>query len=157
MFDNVKRLKDWTAMTCHVYDNRYCKVLTIVCCDMQSEDGAEQNIFWKELNFIMADNGVPSVNFKGFLANSAQANWNAVRIIYGDGDPSLPMVTCELTYFFHQSASLDKVTQMYIKPSLQFQHKQICKNYKDAKTMDDTETVYHVIRFWWLLSGAAWE
>jgi hypothetical protein len=38
MFDHVKRLKDWTTMTCHVYDRRYCKVLTIECCDMQSED-----------------------------------------------------------------------------------------------------------------------
>jgi hypothetical protein len=38
MFDHVKRLKDWTIMTCHVYDSRYYKVLTIECCDIQSED-----------------------------------------------------------------------------------------------------------------------
>jgi hypothetical protein len=40
MFHHIKRLKDWTTMTCHMYDSRYCKVLTIACCDMQSEDGA---------------------------------------------------------------------------------------------------------------------
>jgi len=67
------------------------------------------------------------------------------------------MVARERTCLFHWSASLDKVTQKYIKPSLQFQHKQICKDYKDAKTMDDAETKYHVIRSWWLLSGAASE
>jgi hypothetical protein len=38
MFDHVKRLMDWTTMTYQLYDSRYCKVLTIACCDMQSED-----------------------------------------------------------------------------------------------------------------------
>jgi hypothetical protein len=72
MFDHVKRLKDWTTMTCHVYNNPYCKVLTIACCDMQSEDGATQIFFWENLNFVMAENSVPNVlNFKGFMANSA--------------------------------------------------------------------------------------
>ena len=102
----------------------------------------------------MAENNVPNINFKGFITNSAQANWNAVRTIYRDDDPSLPMVTRERTYLFYWSASLDKVTQKYIKPSLQFQHKQICKCYKEAKTMDDAEIKYHVIRSWWLSSGA---
>jgi hypothetical protein len=61
-------------MACHVYDSRYCKVLTIACCDMQSEDGAAQILFWENLNAVMAENGVPNVNFKGFMADSAQAN-----------------------------------------------------------------------------------
>ena len=64
IFDHVKRLKDWTTMTCHVYDSRYCKVLIIACCDMQSEDGASQILFWENINFVMAKNGVPNVNFK---------------------------------------------------------------------------------------------
>jgi hypothetical protein len=57
------------------------------------------------------------------MADSAQTNWNAVRAIYEDGDPSIPMVAREHTCLFHWSASLNKVTQKYIKPSLQFQHK----------------------------------
>ena len=88
----------------------------------------------------MVNNGVPNVNFKGLMAHNAQTNWNAVKMIYGDGDPSLPMVVRENTCFFHWSASLDKMTQKYIKPSLQFQYKQICKDPKDAKTMDNIET-----------------
>jgi len=124
---------------------------------MQSEDGAAQTLFWENLNTVMAENGVLTVNFKGFMADSAQANWNAVRKIYGGGDPSLPMVGRERTCLFHWSQNLDKVTQKYIKASLQFQHKQLCKDYKDAKTMDEAETKYHVIRSWWLSSGAAIE
>ena len=34
-------------MACHVYDNNYCKVLTITYCKMQIEDGATQILFWE--------------------------------------------------------------------------------------------------------------
>ena len=78
-------------------------------------------------------------------------------MIYSDGDPTLFMVAHEHTYFFQWSASLDKVTQKYIKPSLQFEHKQLCKDYKDAKIIYDVETMYYVICSWWLSSGAATE
>ena len=53
---------------------RYCKTLTIACCDMQSEDGTTQTLFWKNLNFVMAENDVSNVIFKGFMADSAQTN-----------------------------------------------------------------------------------
>lgn len=36
--------------------------------------------------------------------------------------------------FIHR---LDNVSQKYIKASLQFQHKQLCKNYKDVKTINE--------------------
>ena len=71
----------------------------------------------------MTKNGVLTVNFKGFMADNAQANWNAVKMIYGEGDPSLSMVGHERTCLFHWSQNLDKVTQKHIKVSLQFQHK----------------------------------
>jgi hypothetical protein len=38
MFDHVKRVKNWTTMACHVYDSAYCRVMTIVVCNMQSKD-----------------------------------------------------------------------------------------------------------------------
>jgi hypothetical protein len=87
MFDNVKRLKDRITMICRVYDSRYCKVLTIACRDIQSKDGATQILFWKNLKFVMAKNGVSNVNFRGIMTDSAQTNCNAVKTIYGDGDP----------------------------------------------------------------------
>ena len=45
----------------------------------------------------MAGNGVPDVNFKGFMAFNARTSWNAVRKIYSEVDPSLPMVGREHT------------------------------------------------------------
>ena len=85
---------------------------------MQSEDGTTQILFWENLNVVMVENGVSKVMFKGFMADSAQANWNEVRMIYSNGDPTLSMVAHEHICFFHWSASLDKVTQKYMKVSL---------------------------------------
>jgi len=48
--------------------------MTIVVCDMQFEDVAAQVLVWKNLNVVMARHGVPNPNFKGFMADSAQAN-----------------------------------------------------------------------------------
>ena len=100
MFDHVKRLQDWTTMTCHVYNSKHCKVLTIACCDMQSEDARAHIVFWEILNVVMLENGVPNVNFKGFMADNAQANWIAVRKIYEDGDPLFPSRVASLYVFF---------------------------------------------------------
>lgn len=155
MFDNVKRVKEWTTLACHVYDTTYCKVMTIACCDMQSEDAVAQTLFWENLNKVMAENGVPNVNFKGFMADSAQANWIAVRKVYGSGNPDEPMEDRERTCFYHWSANLDKYTTKYIKPEMQFQHKQLCRNYRDAKTQREADEKYHTIRAWWATSGAA--
>lgn len=43
IFNHVKGLKDWTKMACHVYNTKYCKVFTYICCDMQFE----QTLFWE--------------------------------------------------------------------------------------------------------------
>lgn len=46
----------------------------------------------KNLNVVMAENGVPIVNLEGFMANNARANWDAVRHNYGDGDQVSPLL-----------------------------------------------------------------
>jgi hypothetical protein len=75
--------------------------MTIAICDMQSEDVVAQSVVWKNLNALMAQHGVDKMNFKGFMTDSAQANWNVVRIIYGSGDASEKMVDRERTCLFH--------------------------------------------------------
>jgi hypothetical protein len=76
------------------------------------------------------------------MVDNVQVNWNVVRKTYGDYDPSLSIVGRERTCLFYWFASLEKVTQNYINPSLQFQHNQLCKDYGDAKTMDKVVTKY---------------
>jgi hypothetical protein len=110
MFDYVKRVQEWTTMVCRVYDAAYCKVMTIAVCDMQSEDTKVQCIMWRELNEVMQRKGVEKPIFKGFMADSAQANWNAVRIVYGSGDPKVPIENRERTCLLHWTTSLNRHT-----------------------------------------------
>jgi hypothetical protein len=72
MFDHVKRVKRYTTFACHVYDSCYCKVMTIALCDMMSETHDAQAYLWHGLNGVMVEHGVHNVNFKGFMADSAQ-------------------------------------------------------------------------------------
>ena len=74
MFDHVKRVKGWTTMAAHVYDAEFCRVLTICVCDMMSEDALSQEQMWRSLNSVMARHGIPSPNFKSFMADNAMAN-----------------------------------------------------------------------------------
>jgi hypothetical protein len=88
-------------MACHVYDSTYCQVMTVVVYDMQSKDVAAQNILWKNLNAVMAKHGMSKSKFKRFMVDSAHANWNALKVIYGSGDTTIPMMDRERTCFFH--------------------------------------------------------
>jgi hypothetical protein len=74
MFDHVKRIKKWTTMACHVYDSTYYRLMTIAVCNMQSEDTTAQSVLWKNFNVVLTRHGVPEPKFKGFMADSAQAN-----------------------------------------------------------------------------------
>ncbi len=71
MFDHVKRVVGWTTMACHVYDRVYCKMLTIVVCDMQYEDIKVQQLMCKKLNEMMLKHGFLKPNFKRFMVNNA--------------------------------------------------------------------------------------
>ena len=96
-----------------------------------------------ELEFGRGEEWNGKGNFKGYMADNTQAYWNAVRKIYRGNDLRLPMVDQERTC--HWSISLDKVMQENIKANLQFQHKQLWKDYKDVKTIDNANTKYHMI------------
>jgi hypothetical protein len=71
MFNHVKRVKQWTTMAYHVYDSAYCRVMTIVVCNMQSEDVVAQMVLWKNFNDLMARHGIPEPKLKEFMADSA--------------------------------------------------------------------------------------
>ena len=85
--------------------------MTIAVCDMQSEDATAQSVLWKNLNAILARHGVLEPKFKGFMADSAQANWNAIWVIYGNSDTAIPKKDQERTCLFHWTQSFGKAYQ----------------------------------------------
>jgi len=106
-------------MACHMYDIAYQKFMTIATCDMQSKDAKVQVQFWRSLNIVMSRHGVDHLNFKGFMANSTMANWDAICIVYGNGSTNEKMENCERICLLHWSTSLHKHTQKYIKKAFQ--------------------------------------
>ena len=135
-------------------DFLYCKVMTIAVCDMQSKDCTAQVLLWRNLNSVVQRHGVDDIQFKGFMANSAQANWNTVQIVYGGGDPTVPMEERKRTCLFHWTQSLEKHTKANIRGDLQEQHRQLCKQYRIVSSMEDAKLCYFAINAWWLSSGA---
>jgi len=69
MLDHVKCVQGWTTMACHVYDSIYCKVMTIMVCDMQFEDTEVQCILWRKLNVVVEKKGLGTPAFKGFMVD----------------------------------------------------------------------------------------
>jgi hypothetical protein len=67
------------------------------------------------------------------------------------------MENCERTCLFHWTKSLEAHTVKLIKTTMQHQHKILYKQYKDAKTEEESERMYLAIRAWWFSSGAATE
>lgn len=64
---------------------------------MQSKDTDVECAMWWKINKVMVKNGVAHLNFKGFMAENAQANWNIMCIVYNFDDPSEPMIDKERT------------------------------------------------------------
>ena len=56
---------------------------------------------WRLMLAIMEKHGVLNVNFSGFMADNAQANFNAVREIFGFGDKSQPIESKKRICLFH--------------------------------------------------------
>ena len=157
MFDHVKRVPFWTTLGTHVYDPVYCKVMTICVCDMKSEMANHQKQMWMSLIVVMEKHGVKDVNFAGFMADSAQANFNVVREVFGSGDKMEPMLGRERTCQFHWSQTLERHTKQLIKPELKEVHKRLCHEYRLCKKKANADAAMEAIRAWWFSSGVVSE
>ena len=78
-----------------------------------------QMVFWKNLNDVIAKHDVPKPKFKGFMVDSAQTNWNAIRVIYNSGNATISMKDQERTYLFYWTQFLEKHTKANIHANLQ--------------------------------------
>ena len=111
MFDHVKLINHWTTLGVHFYEPNHCKDMTICVCDMKLEMAKHQKQMWRSLPMVMEKHGVKNVNFAGFMADSAQTNFNAICEIFGSGDKSKPMKDKERTCQFHWSMALERYTR----------------------------------------------
>jgi hypothetical protein len=92
-------------------------------------------------------------NFKGFLVDITHVNWNAIKVVYRSSDATIIMVDKEQTCLFHWTQSLYKHTKQLIKHELKSKHKATCFEYKNATSLDEANTCYITIHYWWLSSN----
>ena len=77
------------------------ELLTIATCEMKEEDMEAQCLFWDSLNEVMEKNGCePPADFCGFMADEAQANWNAIRHVFNNGKDNI-LIGRERSCLFH--------------------------------------------------------
>lgn len=126
---------------------------TIAVCDMKVEDVRAQVLFWELLNRVMSAHVCDPITFRGFMADEAQANWNAVRIVYGEGIDT-PMIGKERSCLFHFMDSVNKHTQKHIKQSSRDEHIAMCLQWRNAITQGDADSIYNKITAWWKIGNA---
>jgi len=56
------------------------------------------------------------------MVDNTQANWNAIKIVYGSRYPSVRMIDKECTCLFHYTQSFNKHIKLLIKHEFQDQH-----------------------------------
>ena len=78
---------------------------------MKSKMAEHQKQMWRFMLLVMEKQDVMNLNFCGFMADSAQANFIAVQEIFGTGDKTQPMVNRERTCLFHWTTTLDCLTK----------------------------------------------
>jgi hypothetical protein len=116
MFKHVKHVKGWTTIACHVYESEYCKVLTIIVWHVVKRHKSSMYPLDK-IEWHYGKERHCNPNFKGFMVDSAKANWNIVYIVYGSGDSTMHMMTRnELVNFIYWTQSMDKDIKQSIKP-----------------------------------------
>lgn len=120
---------------------------------MKVEDTKAQTKFWRVLNNVAAEHGLQSVQFKGFMADEAAANWAAVRTVYGDG-ATIPMEGRERSCLFHFKDSLRKHTEQGIVQSMREKHILLCEEWRLAADHSEAEERYNLIRAFWRSGGA---
>lgn len=154
LFDFVKRMKDWTTMACHVYNPFLQELQTLAICEFKVEDTEAQVLFWEMLNRVMEKHGFPKAQFKGFMADEAQANWRAVRTVF-NGGPENRMEDQERSCLFHWEQSVHNHAKACIAPHCQEEFKSMCRRWKNAPSQSAAEIEMNRLREWWSFPGHA--
>jgi hypothetical protein len=71
------------------------------------------------------------------MVDSAQANFNVVRRMFGSKDLTIPMVGRECTCLMHWALSMEMHIRRLIKPNLQKEHKRLCHQYRKCKIEEE--------------------
>lgn len=147
-FDHVHRVLGWPTMSAHVYDPYVRELMTIATCEFMVEDRFAQAEFWKMLNDVVQKCGFAKPEFRGFMADEANANWLAIRTVYFGGPKNIKP-SKERSCIFHWEQSMLRHTKKCIRPSFQEDHKLLCRKWRNAPNENAAENCKNEIRKFW--------
>ena len=124
---------------------------------MMCEMANAQERMWILMLALLKCHGIENVNFKRFMADSAQANFNAIRKIFGSGDKSILMEGKKRTCQFHWSMALDQHTKQLIKLELHAKHFELFHKYWRCTCKAHADLALAALKAWWFLSSACLE
>jgi hypothetical protein len=116
--------------------------MTIATCDMKAEGQIPQVLFWRLLNQKCMYHGINKVDFRGFMADEAQTNWNAVREVYFGGKPDPRK---ERTCFFHWKENLKRHTVDHVAVDFRDESRRRCREWQNSSTLEEAEIKYFEI------------
>jgi hypothetical protein len=88
--------------------------MTLAMCDMKTKNQLAQSLFWRKLNAKCQEHGVKEVQFVGFIADFAHANWLVVQEVQNKGKE---MTGCERSCQFHFEENLGKWIDDHVAPT----------------------------------------
>ncbi|CAM6085929.1 unnamed protein product [Calypogeia fissa] len=148
MSDVMHRTLDdkWCTMSAHVYDHHYRGLCTIFTCELVSQDITSLQTAWKVMRRICKDHGLLNVKFTGFMADNADAGWNAIWNEFWNGN------VCprrERSDSFHWAQSVERVTKKYIQPTSRAEHKRLLDSLRDAGNFIVAFRIFDRLKDWW--------
>ena len=111
-----------------------------------------QCLFWECMNETLINHGCEKADFYGFMADEAQANWNAVRHVF-NGDKGNLMEGRERSCLFHWKQSMHQHTTKYIVAPSQASHISMCEKWRQAPSKEAAAAEARLIRQWWRLGN----
>jgi hypothetical protein len=153
MSDVMHRMHDnkWCTMSAHVYDHFYRGLCTIFICELVSEDAHSLQTAWKVMRKICEKNDLGDVQFCGFIADNAQAGWNAIRNEFWGGKVNFEK---ERSDAFHWSQSVELMTRRGILVAQRNEHKRLLDELKDAQNVVMAFRTFEKVKDWWNAGNA---
>ena len=147
MFDVMHRItKDWLTFSAHVYDHNYRALCTIFTCELMAEDASSMEVAWRLMLQVAEENDLKDVTIHGFMADNAQAGWNAVRNVFSNGFAD---ATKERSDAFHYSLLLRKHTLECVVDGKHAEHYRLWDLLRDAPSYRIAYKISGEISDWW--------
>ena len=99
------------------------------------------------MNYVLLKSGSPPANFRGFMADEASANWQAIQTFFNNGPSNRREISC--LFFWKQSFNLHTI--QCVSKNFQDKHKCLCKMWRGAFNEEEAIAMFRKIRGWWAI------